>query len=50
MDNISYALFTILLFLIGLVIILKYSKSVMKYTVEKFGVQEENENKEIVTI
>ena len=49
MDNISYTLFTILLFLIGLVIILKYSKSVMKYTVEKFGVQE-NDNKEIVKI
>jgi hypothetical protein len=50
MDNLSYTLFTILLFLIGLVIILKYSKPIMRYTVEKFGVQEENVNKEIVTI
>lgn len=42
MDNISYTLFTILLFLVGLLIILKYSKRLMNYTVEKFGVSEEN--------
>tara|TARA_Y100000590_G_C15421974_1_gene901758 strand:- start:108 stop:254 length:147 start_codon:yes stop_codon:yes gene_type:complete len=48
MDNLSYALFTILLFLIGLVIILKYSKRVMNYTVEKFGVEEDKDK--IVTI
>ena len=50
MDNTSYILFTILLFLIGLVIILKFSKRLMNYTVEKFGVEEENDNKNIVTI
>tara|TARA_B100000989_G_C19459548_1_gene435607 strand:- start:896 stop:1042 length:147 start_codon:yes stop_codon:yes gene_type:complete len=48
MDNLSYALFTILLFLIGLVIILRYSKPIMRYTVEKFGVEEEKDK--IVTI
>jgi hypothetical protein len=42
MDNISYTLFTILLFLVGLLIILKYSKRLMNYTVEKFGVGEDN--------
>ena len=48
MDNISYILFTVLLFLIGLAIILKFSKVLMKYTVEKFGVEEDNDK--IVTI
>ena len=48
MDNTSYILFTFLLFLIGLAIILKFSKSLMRYTVEKFGVEEDKDK--IVTI
>ena len=43
MDNTSYILFTVLLFLIGLAIILKFSKGLMKYTVEKFGVEEDKD-------
>ena len=50
MDNTSYILFTILLFLIGLVIILKFSKGLMNYTTEKFGVQEEEDKDKIVSI
>ena len=50
MDNTSYILFTILLFLIGLAIILKFSKGLMNYTVEKFGVEEDKDNDKIVTI
>ncbi len=41
MDDTSYILFTILLFLIGLLIILKFSKRIMNYTLEKFGVEED---------
>jgi len=48
MDNTSYTLFTILLFLIGLVIILKFSKRLMNYTLETFGVEEDKDK--IVTI
>ena len=50
MDNTSYILFTVLLFLIGLVIILKFSRGLMSYTVEKFGVEEDKDKDKIVTI